>query len=523
MLKTRFLKSFLFILLLSVFPLIIVNGTNNPPYEEIIINDCLFSTFFGGIGDDRIHKLVVDSEGNIIITGVTNSVDFHTVNALQENYNGSSDVFITKFSSDGQDILFSTFLGGNATDIAASIAIDSSGNILITGETRSINFPTLNPLQAEKDGYIDIFLTKISSTGALIFSTFLGGSGDETGRDISFDSYDNIILTGHTDSTDFPVTTGAYQETYGGGSNDAYITKILHDGQSLLYSTFLGGNSLDGGTQIEVHDDNIILSGVTASDNFNTTFNAVQRTLTGGVRDCFLTVVDTSLNDIIYSSLFGGNNDEIGYGLTLDLDSNIILTGYTGSSDLPTTSRAFQTTHNGNKDIFVLKINNQDYSLNFSTFLGGSSDEEANGIITDIYGNIFICGLSLSPNFPINSSALQTTRSGSFDFIISILDSTGNEILYSTFFGGNSNDFGYSIAFDQDSNLIVGGITYSSDFYVKNAIQDIKAGGSDGSISKLYIDYEVKTEQATFDIFSINFIFITIFIVLLRRKKGSSS
>jgi hypothetical protein len=495
-----------------------VSCSNN---DSVSINDYIFSTYLGGSDEDLIHVSTIDSNDNIIIAGVTSSDNFPTVNAYQENYGGGGDSFVSKINSDGQEILFSTFLGGTEMDIISSVKLDNDNNIVVTGFTYSSNFPTFNPIQAELNGSIDLFITKFNPNGNLLYSSFFGGSGDDTGRDCTFDSNNNYIITGHTSSSDFPITLDAFQDDFGGGTDDAFITQLSEDGQTILYSTFLGDDGIDGSTVITFdNNDCLVICGVTNSTAFNTTIDAYQSSFNGGLNDCFITYFNLTDKEVIYSTLLGGNENEMPWGMVLDNNMNLILTGYTHSNDFPTSLNAFQTSHAGNADIFVFKHNHDDYSLNFSTFLGGSNNEYGKELITDENGNLYLVGISESSNYPISTNAFQSTKNSYIDIIFSVLDINGQNLNYSTFIGSQGNDNGNGISLDQEYNLIITGSSDSSSFHLENPLQDHNAGLYDNLVCKFDLIYGEPTQESPFSLIVASaFLLLSISVICYVRKR----
>lgn len=488
---------------------------------NISIDDYIFSTYLGGSGEDLVHNSIIDSNDNIIIAGVTSSENYPTINAYQENYNGGGDSFISKISSDGQEIIFSTFLGGSDLDIVSSVKLDNYGNIVVTGFTYSSNFPTLNPIQAELNGTSDIFISKFNPDGILLYSTFFGGSGLDTGRDLTYDSNNNYILTGHTTSSDFPITNDAFQDSFGGGTDDAFILQLAENGQTILYSTFLGDDGIDGGTQIIIdNQDCVAFCGTTNSTEFNTTIDAYQTTFNGGINDCFIAFFNLTNKEIIYSTLIGGNENEMPWDITFDNNFNLIITGYTHSSNFPTSVDAFQIIHGGNDDIFVLKLNSNDYSLNFSTFLGGSNNEYGKDLKIDGCGNVLVIGNSESPNYPISSNAFQATIGGYNDIIFSALDSKGQNLTYSTFIGSQNYDNGNGLSLDQEFDLIITGSSDSTNFHLEDPLQDNNAGLYDNLICKFDLIYEESTLENPILLSTTSFIiFVAVLIIFIQRKR----
>ncbi|MFV2015691.1 MAG: SBBP repeat-containing protein, partial [Candidatus Heimdallarchaeota archaeon] len=238
--------------------------TKFAPNGEII-----YSTYIGGTNKDQADSIAVDASYNIYIAGRTYSPDFPTVGVNSNStFGGESDAYVSKFASDGI-LIYSTYLGGNVSDNANSISIDAFGNMYVAGETNSNNFPIVgvNANSTYGGGSLDGFVTKISAGGALIFSTFLGGSNYELMYDLRVDNFGNIYVTGETGSADFPIEGINANSTYGGGT-DGYVSKLNSSG-AIEFSTFLGGN---GGVSIRGvtsdANENIYVTGLTDSLNF---------------------------------------------------------------------------------------------------------------------------------------------------------------------------------------------------------------------------------------------------------------
>jgi hypothetical protein len=251
----------------------------------------IYSTYLGGSGGDQAdyQGIAVDSSGSAYLVGDTTSNDFPLMNPFQASYGGSDDAFVTKFTPDGSALVYSSYLGGNQQDIAQAIAVDSSGYAYLGGLTDSANFPTFNALQSSSAGGRDAFITKVSPDGSsMIFSTYLGGSGEDRILSLALDGANNPVVTGQTQSSNFPTTVNAYQPVEGGGY-DAFVTKMNTSGTGLIYSTFLGGSNDDFGQSIAVDSSgNIYVAGGSASTNFPTV-NPFQGTYGGGAFDAFVT------------------------------------------------------------------------------------------------------------------------------------------------------------------------------------------------------------------------------------------
>lgn len=459
--------------------------------KEVIIDPVFeYSTYLGGTGGDQGLAIAVDSAGNAYVTGSTNSSNFPTtVGAFQTARAGSSNAFVTKLNSSGSALIFSTYLGGNGDDQGNGIALDSSGNSYIVGQTTSTNFPTtVGAFQTVNNAVLNAFITKLNSTGsALVYSTYLGGSTGDFGYGIAVNASGNAYVTGQASSANFPVTVGAFQ-TVKAGSADAFVTKLNPTGTALVYSTFLGGSFNDNGFGIAVDScGNAYVTGITLSPNFPVTAGAFQTAQTG-VSDAFVTKLNTSGSALIYSTYLGGTAGNQGRGIAVNSNGNAYVTGSTSSADFPVTAGAFQTTFAGVADAFITEFNLCGTGLVFSTYLGGSGSDQGFGIAIDSFGNSYITGQTNSSNFPTTSGAFQTSLAGVVDAFITKLNASGTSLLYSSYLGGSNFDVGNGIAVDVNESAYIVGETLSINFPVTaGAFQTSLAGPSDAFISKFAI------------------------------------
>jgi hypothetical protein len=314
-------------------------------------NSLVYSTYLGGASNDFGDGIVVDDSGRVYVTGSTNSTDFPTLNPYQTDQ-GGWDIFVTKLSSSGSSLAYSTYLGGANYESPGDIAVDGSGAAYVTGCTYSSNFPILNPYQADQGG-LDIFVTKLSSSGnSLVYSTYLGGSNDDHGYSIVVDGSGEAYVTGHTFSTDFPAVN-PYQTDQ--RSEDIFVTKVSNSGNSLVYSTYVGGSDSDWGEDIAVDGSGAAyVTGYTYSTDFPTV-NPYQGTLQGEYLDALVIKLSSAGDRLVYSTYIGGSNDDRGWGIAVDGSGCAYVTGYTGSSDFPT-QNAFDASYNGNPDAFLTKL-----------------------------------------------------------------------------------------------------------------------------------------------------------------------
>jgi hypothetical protein len=326
----------------------------------------VYSTFLGGNGDDRGYDMALDSSKNMYVTGRINSTDFPTQNAYQGTFGGGNwDAFVTRISSSGSDLVYSTYLGGSAREIGTGIAVKGS-TAYITGRTTSTNFPTHNQYQGSHGGGdFDAFVTKLSSSGSsLVYSTYLGGDDTDAAYGIAVDSSGSAYVAGDTGSTNFP-TDNAYQSTHGGGDMDAFVTKFSSTGTNLEYSTFLGGGEWDNSDDVTINSaGNAHVIGHTRSSNFPVK-RAYQSTYNGDY-DVFVSMFSTDGTGLSFSTYLGGGDNEFGRGVALDSSGNIYAAGYTASSDFPT-ENAYQNAISGDVDAFVVKFS----TAQFGTLCGG--------------------------------------------------------------------------------------------------------------------------------------------------------
>jgi hypothetical protein len=339
----------------------------------------IFSTYLGGTNTDNGIAIALENVfGNIFIAGETFSSDFPTTsNAFDKTYNGGDDIFVTKLNTSGTGLVFSTYLGGKSYDVVHSMAADVNGYPCVVGETTSTDFPLQSSyIKNSTDGlYNDVFVAKLNHGGAgLMFSTYLGGSSHDYANSVAFDANRNVYVTGCTYSSDFPTTAGAYSQTY--HNYEAFITKINYTGASIDYSTFIGGTGTDVGSSILTDaSGNAYITGRTTSTDYPTTSDAYDRSFNGGDWDAFVTKLNASGSALSYSTVIGGSSVDDGKSIALDASGNGYITGYTTSSNFPTTSGAYDQSYNGNNsDVFVIKLGLAvpDIASNYTSYSFGS-------------------------------------------------------------------------------------------------------------------------------------------------------
>jgi uncharacterized protein (TIGR03437 family) len=428
-------------------------------------------------------------------------------------------------------LAYATYFGGSEDEGGRGLAVDSSGNIYMTGFTYSVNLPvTSGAFQTAYHGGTasslvggDAFVAKYTPAGALVYVTYLGGSSDDCGNAIAVDSAGNAYITGFTDSVNFPTVKGSYQTAFGGlgTSNqysqdfgDAFVTKLNANGSALVYSTFLGGSNDDVGTAVAVDSSgNAYVGGATLSTNFPTV-NPFQASFHGGggsqplsdlstapfleVGDGFVAKLNPAGSALLFSTYFGGSLDDAVSSLALDTSDNVYVGGNTMSTDFPTLN-PYQKTFGGAAnaddqpvisigDGFVAKFSSSGV-LQYSTYLGGNGDDAVMGIAVDSTGAAYVTGFTSSPNFPVSANTAQKNFTGPAgitglrgfvwgDAFVSKLAPSGSSLVWSTYLGGTQDDAGMAIALDSGLNVIVGGFANSTDFPITSNAQQPVFGGN---------------------------------------------
>jgi Beta-propeller repeat len=461
-----------------------------PEYDRsksLVIDPVLsYSTYLGGNGNDQGADISVDWQGNAYITGRTSSTDFPTEKPLQTSYGGGeNDTFVVKLNRKGRAFIYSTYLGGSGDDQGSGIVVDKQGNAYVTGITSSTNFPTANALQATNGGQFDAFVTKLNSTGSsLVYSTYLGGSENETDPSRSFsnitvDLLGSAYVVGTTSSNNFPTTALAFQRTKS-GPNDIFVAKLNPSGSALVYSTYLGGSHIDVGNALAIDIiGNAYISGTTYSTNFPTTVGAFQTNCQFG--DVIVAKLNQNGSKLFYSTCLGGNNFDFGGGIAVGDNGSAYITGNTVSNNFPTTPGAFQQSLKGDRDAFVTKLNPKGSHLIYSTYLGGNSGDGATDITVDRRGNAFVTGGTQSKDFPTFNPLQAACNSNAFgdcwDAFVTKFKPTGSAISFSTFLGGSAVDDGVGIALSINNRIYVTGETFdTNDFPTVNPLQATRGG-----------------------------------------------
>lgn len=384
----------------------------------------IYSTYVGGSGFDHYVSIEIDQLTNeVYLVGTTESANFPTTpGAYQTTYAGGAyDVIVAKLNSNGNALIYSTFVGGSINDQGTDMKIDSLGCAYVTGQTSGGFDITPGVYQTAYGGNVwDAFAFKLNPTGSsLIFSTYLGGTGANRGGGIAIDQNLNIYLHGMTDSG-FPTTPGAAQTAYGGGSNDSFVAKLNPSGTSLIYSTYLGGGG-DDYERAPMEVDNSGQAYVTGlcQGGFPTTAGAFDNTYNGGSYDVYVTKVNKTGTALMFSTYLGGTGTDIGFNLAVTPTREVYITGQC-SLGFPTTPCAYDSTYNGSSsDAFLSILDSTGTQLLYSTFIGGSGAENGNALVAE-GDTVYLVGNTGSANFPITPGSYDVSYNGGSNDIFAL-------------------------------------------------------------------------------------------------------
>ena len=507
------------------------------------VGDLIIETRFG----ELIHKRPIgyqeSTKGRIEVEVKFKKIGKNTFGFEVGKYDKNHELII-----DPMVLVYSTYLGGSNKDHNFGLTIDGSGSVYLTGDTYSDDFPTLNGYRNTfAGGGMDVFVTKFSPAGdSLVYSTYLGGSRNEAGESIKVDGSGRAYVAGITYSFNFP-TLNAYQNTYAGGMDEAFVTVLSASGSGLVSSTYLGGNGQDEIFGIALDSsNNMYIAGRTSSTNFPT-LSAYKATYSGGDLDAFVAKLSSSGSSLIYSTYLGGNGAETAYGLAVN-GGNAYVAGRTTSTNFPTLNEyqgaygggdcdvfvtklsatgtsliyssylggslgdtaydiavdgsgrayvtgdtfgagfpikdAYQGSHSGDKDVFLTRFAAAGNTIDYSTFLGGVEADSASHVIVSSSGSIYLVGSTRSSNFPVKR-AIQNTFNGSLDAFVAMFSANGRSLNLSTYLGGGNYDSGRGIAVDSSGNIYVSGYTESSDFPIEAAYQNTLKGSMDAFVCKI--------------------------------------
>jgi hypothetical protein len=488
--------------------------------RSLVIDPVLvYSTYMGGSRSDRINAVRLDSKGLLYVTGQTDTTGSAnsyggdlpaTGNFYLGNSAGITDAFLAIIDTTGRNgnygLVYYSYLGGSNVDIGNALQVDAAGNVYITGQTSSTDFPMVgNSIQtsgAATTYYAFIAELNPNAAGSdgLVYSTYIGGTGgDSNGNGIDLDSAGNIYVIGTTKASDYPVTDSAYAGVIY-GPQDTFLCKFNTASSNLLYSTFLGGESDDWGVGIAIGPKGLVyFAAQTISAQFPLGPNSYQVNLKGG-QDPVVGVMDFTKSgngSLVYSTYFGGSSGDAVRGMKLDSKGNIIITGYSLSNDFPVTGDAIQTTNRGNGDAFVSVLNPLTPSsfVVYSTLLGGTDGEVAYGVGSDSAGNLYVAGYTLSADFPV-SGELQEWNQG-IDLFIAKFKPGTRTLTWSTYLGGATVNSPTDMVVGPDGRAYVVGWTGGQLPIGPAPYQGTFGGGYADGFLVVMADQEVQNNQQT--------------------------
>ena len=434
-----------------------------------------YATFLGGTQNDRINAATVDADGNAYVTGSTDSFSYPARDGFDTIYGAFLDVIVTKMNSEGNGLLFSTYLGGDDSEAGHAITLGAEGMVYVAGHTESVSgdtfeFPTTEGAFDDTLGGVrDAWVAQIDTdAGTLVFSTLLGGPRDDSAYAIRVDDSGNVHVAGETTGS-FPTTGGAYDRVYDGGGSDLFYVKLDPAGSAMLYSTYLGASGQERAPTMQLdHEGNAYLAGITDSIDLRTTPGVLQPDRAGGT-DIFVLKTDTSGDPPEFWTYLGGNRDEGQVSFVLDAARNMYITGFTEGFAFPVTADALFPTVAGLRDAFIVKLDMTASEVLYGTFIGGGGIDSGTSLALDHEGSILFAGTTASMDFPVTADADDPTPSGGQDVFIAKLTSSGDRLLYSSYFGGGNKLFvaASSLFLDSSEKTVVAGtfeFTGSEDF-----------------------------------------------------------
>ena len=434
------------------------------PYQM----DLDWSTFLGGNSEDYGRGVALDSSGCVYLTGTTRSPDFPvTAGAYDTTLGGVRDAFAAKLNASGSVLIYAIYLGGEGWDYGADIDLDSAGCVYLVGTTQSSDFPiTTGAFDSTLGGDKDNFVAKLNTEGdALLYSTYLGGGNNEQDGDIVVDHLGRAHVTANTASSNFPTTPGAFDESFNYGLSDIVVVVLNATGSALYYGTYVGSDGFEKSAGIAIDDSGRTwVAGYTTSSDFPITPNALDNSFNDGDGDAVVFAMDVDGSDMSYGTFLGGGEGDYGTAVKQNDSGQICVAGYTYSDDFPVTPGAFDELHSGDADAFVARLDVSLTSLEFSTYLGGSGSDALWGMGMDANNDIYVMGSTWSQDMPVTDAAVDTTYNGQMDIYLSWLGDDGAVLRYATFLGADFDDSPSDMVVDPQGSAYVIGWTTSSAF-----------------------------------------------------------
>jgi len=449
---------------------------NHPQIDSsktLVIDPLLiWSTYYGGSGQDYANAMLLDSGGNPIITGPTNSVNQIATKGTYKNVSYySSDAFIAKFDKSTSKLLWGTYYGGNYEDAGLDLVLDKNQNIIFTGTTLSDSgISTSSGYKTTFSGHwqTDVFLAKLSNDGKkLIWGTYYGGDSSDVPTNITVDSLSNIYIGGNTQSQNKISTLNSFKPKISKDTNDAFVAKFSSDGKSLAWGTYFGDDSDDVCNKIAIDSkSNVIITGSTKSVNGISTSSTYKPKITSKFNnnDAFVSKLSNDGKSLLWGTYFGGTGNESGTAIKALKNDEIILIGNTESKSGIATSGSYQTDNAGYNDCFIAKFSSSADKLIVSTYYGGENEDYPNDFILGQGGDVFVVGATVSSTGIATTGAFQTKGGNSHsDVFLAHFDKNLSQLIWATYYGSIPvDDYASAVAIDKDKNIYVTGATLSS-------------------------------------------------------------
>lgn len=488
-----------------------LNQDQEEPRKSKQISPLKASTFLGGGGDDVCFTVVPGPQGSVYVAGHTGSPTFPTTaGAYDRSHNGSADMFIVRLNEDYTVLEAGTFFGGNNNELGAMLWVTPDA-LYIAGATQSTNLPTTpGAFDDSHNGHHDLFVARFDlDLTTLEACTYLGGNAREKMEEcIVLDAQGNLFLFGNTLSPDYPVTSGAYDETYNGGDDeyggDFFISKLDADLTTLIGSTYLGGTDDEWCTAITVDAQGCpYITGFTGSDDYPTTAGAYDTTFAAGTGyincDAIVAKLSADLTTLEASTLIGVKGNELGHGISIADSGKVFIMGYTASAGFPTTSGAFDRTYGGQCDGFVCRFDEDLTTLEASTFFGGNGMDHPIVIIAHEKG-IIMPGYTESTDLPTTPGAYNTTYNGGMDGYVAIMDHDLTAVKACTYLGATGEDRANALAIDPNGKYFyVAGTTLSPDFPVTQGAIDTTHGGGPWGADAFSMKFDESLSESTLE------------------------
>ena len=439
-------------------------GSYDRSHPLVIDPVVVYSTFLGGPLGDAVNGIAVDAAGHAYVAGTTTSPTFPTADPFQgtKGAGTADDAFVAKFNPAGNGLVYSTFLGGGASDVANAIALDGAGNAYVAGQTASTDFPTAGPFQGAKGAgtTTDAFVAKLNAAGnGLVYASFLGGALADAATGVAVDAAGNAHLAGSTSSTDFPTASPLQANKGAGTEADAFVARVNAAGSALLYSTYLGGALADSAAAIALDGaGNAYVVGQTASTDFPTAAAFQAAKGAGAATDGFVAKLPPAGSPLAWSTYLGGSGADAVRGVAVDGAGAAYVTGSTASTDYPTAA-PFQAAKGGGPepDAFVTKLAPSGASLVYSTYLGAGEQDQGSAIAVDATGSAHVSGIANSELFPVERPVARL--GGNQEGFVARLNPAGSALVFSTHYGGIGTEDVRAIAVDAAQSTYVAGIT----------------------------------------------------------------